>query len=53
MVEPLTKTEREAAIRAIAEGYEIPADAVRAALAYYDRHRAVIDARLLLNADAS
>jgi uncharacterized protein (DUF433 family) len=29
-----------------AADYEIPVDAVRAALAYYERHRAAIDARL-------
>ncbi len=29
--------------------YDLPRAAVEAALAYYDRHRAVIDARLTLN----
>jgi hypothetical protein len=32
-----------------AADYGLPEDAVAAALAYYDRHRAVIDAWLLLN----
>jgi len=29
--------------------YEIPVEAVEAALDYYDQHRAIIDARILLN----
>ncbi len=33
----------------VAEDYEIPVEAVEAALAYYDRHRAVIDDRLSTN----
>jgi len=32
-----------------AAAYEVPREAVEAALAYYDRHRKVIDARLTLN----
>ena len=35
----------------IAEAYDIPVDAVRAALAYYDRERKVIDAWLTLLRD--
>ena len=34
----------------VAEDYEVPEEAVSAALAYYDQHRAAIDARLLANA---
>jgi uncharacterized protein (DUF433 family) len=34
----------------VAEDYEIPEEAVAAALAYYHRHRALIDARLAANA---
>ena len=37
----------------VAEDYEVPLDAVRAALAYYRRHRALIDARLAANAAAA
>jgi uncharacterized protein (DUF433 family) len=33
-----------------AADYGIPGEAVRAALAYYARHKALIDAKLLLNA---
>jgi uncharacterized protein (DUF433 family) len=36
-------------VRLVAEGYGASAEAVRAALAYYRRHRAEIDAWLLLN----
>lgn len=32
--------------RLVAEDYELPEEAVEAALAYYERHRALIDARL-------
>ncbi len=32
-----------------ARAYEVPASAVEAALAYYDRHREIIDARLAAN----
>ena len=32
-----------------ATDYEVPPEAVRAALAYYRRHKALIDAKLLLN----
>jgi uncharacterized protein (DUF433 family) len=32
-----------------AADYEIPREAVEAALAYYDRHKALIDARLRVN----
>jgi uncharacterized protein (DUF433 family) len=35
----------------VASDYEIPREAVEAALAYYERHKALIDARLLLNAE--
>ena len=34
----------------VAEDYGIPQEAVEAALAYYGRHQALIDARLRLNA---
>lgn len=33
----------------VAADYNLPLEAVEAALAYYRRHRALIDARLLLN----
>ena len=33
-----------------AEAYGVPIEAVRAALAFYDRHRCLIDARLAENA---
>jgi uncharacterized protein (DUF433 family) len=33
----------------VAQDYVIPLDAVRAALAYYERYKPYIDARLLLN----
>jgi uncharacterized protein (DUF433 family) len=36
----------------LAADYAIPCDAVEAALAYYRRHQAVIDARLALNRPA-
>jgi uncharacterized protein (DUF433 family) len=39
-------------ISAAAADYDLPPEAMAAALAYYDRHRAVIDARLTLNAAA-
>ncbi|MGH2460398.1 MAG: hypothetical protein ACRDIY_16210 [Chloroflexota bacterium] len=32
-----------------AQDYAVPLEAVQAALAYYRRHRSLIDARLLLN----
>jgi uncharacterized protein (DUF433 family) len=35
-----------------AADYEVPPEAVRAALAFYARHKALIDARLLLNSAA-
>jgi uncharacterized protein (DUF433 family) len=38
--------------RRAAADYEVPLEAVRAALAYYARHKAHIDARLLLNSAA-
>jgi uncharacterized protein (DUF433 family) len=34
----------------VADDYEVPVDAVRAALAFYERNRELIDARLALNA---
>jgi hypothetical protein len=34
----------------VAVDYEVPVEAVPAALAYYQRHKAFIDAKLLLNA---
>lgn len=36
----------------VAEAYDLPHVAVRAALAYYRQHPALIDARLLLNESA-
>jgi uncharacterized protein (DUF433 family) len=36
----------------VAQSYRIPREAVEAALAYYRRHAAVIDARLAANAAA-
>ncbi len=33
----------------VAEDYEVPVEAVEAALAYYDLHRYLIDARIALN----
>lgn len=38
-------------IAELAEAYEVPREAVEAALAYYRHHRAAIDARLALNAE--
>jgi uncharacterized protein (DUF433 family) len=37
-------------VEQVAQDYEVPAEAVRAALAYYERHRELFDARLALNA---
>ena len=34
----------------VAKDYELPVDAVRAAVAYYERNREAIDARLAQNA---
>lgn len=39
----------EGSIEETAHDYDIPVDAVRAAIAYYERHREVIDNRLLAN----
>jgi uncharacterized protein (DUF433 family) len=39
--------ERDAAT--VAQAYQIPIEAVRAALAYYDQHRDVIDAVIAVN----
>ena len=36
-------------VRAVATGYRVPIDVVEAALAYYRRHRDVIDNRLAAN----
>ena len=36
-------------VSAVAEGYNVPRDAVEAALAYYCQHRILIDARLAAN----
>jgi uncharacterized protein (DUF433 family) len=33
----------------VAKDYEVPAEAIQAALAYYQRNKEYIDARLLLN----
>jgi uncharacterized protein (DUF433 family) len=35
----------------VAEDYDLPKEAVEAALAFYDRHRVAIDARLESNAE--
>lgn len=40
----------EGDVERVAADYELPLDAVQAALAYYDRFRAAIDARLAANA---
>ncbi len=37
---------------AVAQDHHIPIEAVEAALAYYERHKSLIDARLLLNSAA-
>ncbi len=37
-------------VRRVADDYDVPAEAVEAALAYYREHRAVIDDRLAANA---
>ncbi len=39
-------------IAATAAGYDLPVEAVEAALAYYERHREIIDARLDANLTA-
>lgn len=44
--------EAGADIKRIAKDYDIPVDAVRAALAYYAREKDLIDARLKLNQTA-
>jgi uncharacterized protein (DUF433 family) len=36
-------------VERVAEDYEVPVDAVRAALAFYENNRTLIDARLALN----
>jgi uncharacterized protein (DUF433 family) len=36
-------------VEAVATDYEVPMEAVEAALAYYRRNKAIIDARLTLN----
>jgi uncharacterized protein (DUF433 family) len=41
---------RENDLVQVALDYDIPPDAVKAACAYYERHRALIDARLAANA---
>lgn len=35
--------------RAVATSYELPWEAFEAAMAFYQRHKAIIDARVLLN----
>ena len=37
-------------VRQLAEDYDVPLEAVQAALAYYQRHKDLIDARIALNA---
>jgi uncharacterized protein (DUF433 family) len=39
----------EAIVEQTAEEYQLPADAVRAAIAYYQRHVDVINARIVTN----
>jgi len=34
---------------AVAQGYRVPLEAAQAALAYYEHHKAVIDARIAAN----
>ena len=36
----------------VARAYEVPVEAIAAALAYYQQHQALIDARIALNAAA-
>jgi uncharacterized protein (DUF433 family) len=45
----LAKEPGEVAVDQVAEAYQVPRDAVRAALAYYAQHRTEIDARLAEN----
>lgn len=35
----------------VAESYQVPLEAIEAAIAYYHLHRNVIDARILLNSE--
>ena len=37
-------------VRQVAEDYDVPVEAVQAALAYYHRHKDLIDARIAINA---
>ncbi len=37
-------------VRQVAEDYDVPLEAVQAALAYYHRHKDLIDARIAINA---
>ena len=41
---------REHDLAQVARDYDVPVEAVEAAYAYYQRHRAVIDARIAANA---
>ncbi len=43
---------RKGDLAAVAEDYELPIEAVEAAIAFYKRHKPLIDARLLVNAAA-
>lgn len=36
-------------LEAVAEGYRLPLEAIRAAISYYERHKEIIDARILLD----
>jgi uncharacterized protein (DUF433 family) len=36
-------------VEAVAESFQLPVEAVQAAIAYYERHKSVIDARILLD----
>ncbi len=42
----------EGDVNRVAQDYDLPTDAVNAALTYYRRNRRLIDAKLLLEADA-
>ena len=39
----------DASIRQVAADYDLPIEAVEAAMAYYRRHKALIDSRLAIN----
>jgi uncharacterized protein (DUF433 family) len=41
---------RDNSVELVAEDYDIPVEAVRAAVAYYRQHKEIIDARIAANA---